>query len=109
VVNRKRKRVAAGEEEQLAENDDDFGEEESRRMNDPDRDTLWRVNHDEFNRRFRHLMCIALVAEKVCHPITILQHALRGASSGSPTCRAESQWRGAMWVAAPSSGWWAKP
>ena len=28
-------------------------------------DTLWRINPDEFNRRFRHVACAALVREKI--------------------------------------------
>eukprot|EP00238_Polyblepharides_amylifera_P008931 CAMPEP_0196580510 /NCGR_PEP_ID=MMETSP1081-20130531/28923_1 /TAXON_ID=36882 /ORGANISM="Pyramimonas amylifera, Strain CCMP720" /LENGTH=507 /DNA_ID=CAMNT_0041900391 /DNA_START=167 /DNA_END=1690 /DNA_ORIENTATION=- len=32
---------------------------------DMDRDTLWRVNPEEFNRRFRHMLCVDLVNNKV--------------------------------------------
>eukprot|EP00959_Pyramimonas_sp_CCMP1952_P036732 768622-Pyramimonas_sp.AAC.1 len=31
---------------------------------DMERDVLWRVNHDEFNRRFRHMLCVELVNKK---------------------------------------------
>mmetsp|Transcript_17617 Transcript_17617/g.38434 ORF Transcript_17617/g.38434 Transcript_17617/m.38434 type:complete len:553 (-) Transcript_17617:215-1873(-) len=32
---------------------------------DMERDVLWRVNPDEFNRRFRHMLCVQLVNKKV--------------------------------------------
>ena len=61
-MNRKRKRET---EPQLMGGGEVEVDDEHMRLNDADRDTLWRVNHDEFNRRFRHQLCVELVRDKV--------------------------------------------
>jgi len=54
---------------------------------------LWRVNAEEFNRRFRHKLCVELVREKMDVASAAVVEAMLAVGRVSETCLAQAQTR----------------